>query len=128
MSCLNRCASKHPHLALPWLQGGGAAWRTGCFKDAPAWVQSVMANGFRTMPGAAAVAGLFGAPLWFWARRHLPGTPYAAASLGVFVVAGRTVAAAVEVWVITRHLRGLLDEDTTGARGADLSSPRQIEE
>ncbi|KAK9834989.1 hypothetical protein WJX81_002501 [Elliptochloris bilobata] len=26
-------------------KGGGAAWRTGCFRDAPAWVRAVMADG-----------------------------------------------------------------------------------
>ena len=100
-------------------QGGGAAWRTGCFRDAPAWVQAVMADGFKTAPGAAAVAGLFGAPLWLWARRFLPGTPLASPALGVFLVAGRLLAGAVEAWVVVRHVRGLLREDARGDPGPD---------
>ena len=110
------------------LQGGGAAWRTGCFRDAPAWVQAVMADGFKTAPGAAAVAGLFGAPLWLWARRFLPGTPCASPALGAFLVAGRLLAAAVECWVVARHVRGLLREDARGNPGPDHPGAGQREE
>ena len=28
--------------------GGGAAWKMGCFVNAPPWVAAVLANGFRT--------------------------------------------------------------------------------
>lgn len=109
-SCRSKMRGARPR------QAGGAAWRTGCFMDAPTWVRAVMADGFRTPAGAAAVAGLFGAPLWLWARRHLPGSAYAAAPLGAALGAGRLVAAAVEAWVVLRHARGLLDEDAGRAR------------
>ena len=49
-----------------FVQWGGAAWKTGCFSDAPWWATAVMKNGFRTPAGALAVAGLFGLPLWLW--------------------------------------------------------------
>ena len=55
-------------------QGGGAAWKTGCFRSAPWWVHSVMAANFRSLPGAWAVAGLMGAPLWLWCRRQVAAT------------------------------------------------------
>jgi hypothetical protein len=57
------------------LQGGGLAWKEGCFTQAPRWVRAVMAGGLRSPAGGLAVAGLVGAPLWAWARRsaRLPG-------------------------------------------------------
>ena len=48
------------------MQGGGAAWKSGCFSQAPWYVSAVMANGFRTPAGVLAVAGLMGLPLWLW--------------------------------------------------------------
>lgn len=49
------------------LQGGGAAWKgAGVFANAPAWVQTVMRNNFKTPAGALAVSGLMGTPLWLW--------------------------------------------------------------
>lgn len=47
-------------------QGGGRAWKEGCFADAPGWVQALMANNFRTPLGAFMIAGLSGLPLWLW--------------------------------------------------------------
>lgn len=59
----------HKPCAQPLLQGGGMAWKTGCFRGAPWWVRAVMAANFRSLPGAWAVAGLMGVPLWLWSRR-----------------------------------------------------------
>ncbi len=52
-------------------RGGGAAWKTGCFRGAPWWVRLLMAANFRSLPGAWAVAGLMGTPLWLWCRRQV---------------------------------------------------------
>ncbi|GAB4814606.1 hypothetical protein N2152v2_001652 [Parachlorella kessleri] len=179
-------------------KGGGAAWKTGCFAQAPPWVQAVMRNNFRTPAGALAVGGLFGCPLWTWARRQLAaldlppaaggaaglrcraggggqlqqvlGLPFwlhglslgggsawlpesllsshkgafrcsdlgqggnghqAALEVGLLtllgwgawgwlVVPGRLLAAAVECWVVARHVGGILEQDA-----AAMSSKRQ---
>ena len=52
-----------------------------------------------------------GCPLYFWALRFLPGSALASLPVGCVVMTGRVVAAAVEGWVVARHLRGLLAED-----------------
>ncbi len=52
-----------------YLQGGGAAWKTGCFREAPRWVQAVMANNFKTLAGTFTVLGLMGLPLHLFATR-----------------------------------------------------------
>ncbi len=54
------------HVRLSLHQGGGAAWKTGSFSQAPAWVKAVMDNGFKTPGGILAISGLMGLPLWFW--------------------------------------------------------------
>ena len=92
-------------------QGGGAAWKEGCFSDAPRWAAAVMANGFKTPPGALAISGLMGLPLWFWARKWLPGSLLATPLLGAFLGVGRLLCAAVEGWVLYRHLDSLLSAD-----------------
>ncbi|KAK9909620.1 hypothetical protein WJX75_005194 [Coccomyxa subellipsoidea] len=47
-------------------KGGGAAWKTGYFCEAPPWVKAVMRNGFKTIPGIFAIAGIMGTPMWLW--------------------------------------------------------------
>lgn len=93
--------------------GGGAAWKTGgAFAGAPPWVTAIMAAEFRTVPGALAVAGLFGCPLWLFARRVLPpGSLLAADAWGWVVVPGRLLAAAVEAWVLARWCGEMLAQD-----------------
>ncbi|KAK9816868.1 hypothetical protein WJX72_006323 [[Myrmecia] bisecta] len=91
-------------------KAGGAAWKIGCFADAPGWVRAVMANGFKTPLGALTVVGLMGCPLWFWARRFAPTSVLALPAVGCIVIAGRCLAAAVELWVIARHLAALVNE------------------
>ena len=58
----NRAAPRRP-------QAAGARWKAQVFEAAPPWAAAVMANGFRSPAGAAAVAGLMGCPLWAWAGR-----------------------------------------------------------
>ena len=50
--------------------------------------------------------------------RALPGSLFASWWVGVVVVLGRLLAAAVELWVVRRHLGGLLAEDVGGAGAA----------
>lgn len=49
--------------------GGGAAWKVGCFADAPAWVAAAVADNFRSIGGVIAIGGIMGLPLWLWACR-----------------------------------------------------------
>lgn len=108
---------------------------TKCSADR--WVQSIMADGFKTPSGALAVVGLMGLPLWLWAcrysihcfsayqlylshcnfaltllhLRYMPGSLYASPFFGVLVIVGRLVCASVEVWVLCAHISGLLQQD-----------------
>jgi hypothetical protein len=56
-------------------------------------------------------AGMFGLPLWAFARHALPGTALASPLLGALVMMGRLVGASVEAWVIGSYLRRLLLRD-----------------
>ncbi len=145
-------------LLLP--QRGGAAWKEGCFKDAPGWVRWVMAAGFKTPQGTLVLAGLFGLPFWLWALRcvkhrgssplHTPATRQSCLARSELVGAhatfnrrtfdavqrlvpgeaqwlltgvlacGRGMAAAVELWVLKRHLGDILAADAEAlARARD---------
>ncbi|GIL89572.1 hypothetical protein Vretimale_1874 [Volvox reticuliferus] len=98
----------------------GPAWKDARhFAGGPFWVRAVMANGFKTPSGCLAVAGLMGCPLWLWARRVLPESPWSNPVLGAVLVAGRLLAAAVEVWVVGRHLGAILQRDAAAAAAAD---------
>ncbi|GMH39104.1 hypothetical protein BSKO_07002 [Bryopsis sp. KO-2023] len=97
-------------------RGGGSEWRTGYFSNAPWWVKEVIRNGFKSPCGFVAITGLMGCPLWLWARRFLPDTMYSSQYIGWMVVPGRVLAAAVELWIIKRHLQGLLKEDSNSTR------------
>jgi hypothetical protein len=44
-------------------------------------------------------------------RRFLPGNWFAAAWIGAVLLSGRLLAAGVELWVLAKHLQGLLQED-----------------
>lgn len=92
-------------------KGGGAAWKTGCFRQAPRWVQHTMANGFKSPLGILAIVGLMGLPLWLWACRFMPGSLYASPWLGAPVIIGRLFCASVETWVLWAHVAGLLRQD-----------------
>ncbi|BDA42642.1 hypothetical protein COCOBI_03-5350 [Coccomyxa sp. Obi] len=91
-------------------KGGGAAWKTGCFSQAPAWVKAVMDNGFRTPAGILAISGLMGLPLWLWARSHFPTSFLASFFVGGGLMLGRLVSLGVEIWVLYKHLENLLNE------------------
>ncbi|KAL6751272.1 CDP-alcohol phosphatidyltransferase-domain-containing protein [Haematococcus lacustris] len=94
---------------LATFSAGGAGWKQGgVFAAAPPWVELLMGAHFRTPLGALMVLGLMGCPMWLWARSALPALPLPWAAVGCVVVAGRLLAAAVEVWVLHRFLLGLL--------------------
>ena len=93
------------------IQVSSGAWKTNYFLSAPAWVSTVMKDGFKTPAGCLTIGGLMGLPLWLYARRFLPGTVFASPVLGMFAIAGRLLCASVECWVIASHLNALLNED-----------------
>jgi hypothetical protein len=75
-------------------------------------VQAVVRSGFRSPAGALAVAGLSGCPLWAFARCRLPpSSAMTASAWGLLLVPGRLLAAGVELWVVLRRARPLLQED-----------------
>ncbi|KAI8474395.1 MAG: hypothetical protein J3K34DRAFT_407636 [Monoraphidium minutum] len=95
---------------------GGAEWKREFFAAAPRWAAAVMADGFRTPLGAAAVAGLMGCPLWAWAVRHLPpGCWQSLRFWGLLLVPCRLLAAAVEAWVLAAYCGRLADADLAAA-------------
>jgi len=90
-----------------------------------------------------------GAPLYLWARAHVPRAGLRgrrgwlpavieSRALGAVVLSGRLLAAGVEVWAVQRHLRELLAEDVkrlgeaangssgggNGSSGRRLPAPR----
>lgn len=116
--------------ALEWLvlaathSQGGAAWREGCFKDAPWWVTNVVKNGFKSPAGVLCIGGLHFLPLWLWLQRHVDASsesrsisavPSLSLFLGMFFVLGRAYCFLVELWTLQRHLGSLLKEDETGS-------------
>ena len=44
-------------------------------------------------------------------QRFLPGSWFAAVWCGAILLAGRLVAAGVELWVLAKHMQALLQED-----------------
>jgi len=55
--------------------------------------------------------GLFGLPIWAFARHALPATVFACPLLGAVVVVGRLVCLSVEAWVVSSYLGKLLERD-----------------
>lgn len=96
-------------------------------RDAPGWVRAVAAGGFRSPAGALAMAGLFGLPLWLYARACLPaGGPLTADAWTLLLLPGRVLAAAVEAWLVGRRLGQLLEEDTAARLRRHSDGGRQV--
>lgn len=104
--------------ALEWLvfvctHTLGAQWRSAK-SSPPSWVQTVMANGFKTPVGAFAICGLHGLPMWLYGLKTHLWNPFMSHhfQLGVtgLLVSGRTLCMAVEVWFIKSHILDLLAE------------------
>eukprot|EP00850_Spirogloea_muscicola_P008705 SM000047S16844 [mRNA] locus=s47:225071:226775:- [translate_table: standard] len=70
---------------------GGAAWKTGCFTEAPPWVSRVLQNGFR--------------------KTFAPRSMLSAGWLGIVLVYGRVYCLAVELWTIGRHIDSMVTTD-----------------
>eukprot|EP00271_Cylindrocystis_brebissonii_P010268 TRINITY_DN26408_c0_g1_i1.p1 TRINITY_DN26408_c0_g1~~TRINITY_DN26408_c0_g1_i1.p1 ORF type:complete len:377 (+),score=16.98 TRINITY_DN26408_c0_g1_i1:42-1172(+) len=94
---------------------GGAAWKEGCFTRAPPWVATVMANNFRNPLGALVIGGLHFLPLWIWLRVRVPNFFMSLGVIGALLAFGRAYCLGVELWMLSRHLGSLLEEDVAGA-------------
>lgn len=69
-----------------------------------------MRNGFKTVQGSIVITGLMGLPLWLWLYTHVPHTfPLCHFSIGIALGVGRLLSALVEVWVVTKYLKMLLE-------------------
>lgn len=55
--------------------------------------------------------GLFGLPLWLFARRYLPASILSMPALGFLAISGRAVCACVELWAVSAYLKRLLQQD-----------------
>lgn len=110
--------------SLEWLcfvcnSSAGGRWKEELIAAGPLLCRRVMENGFYQPWGALAVAGLHVLPIWLMALQHdlLARLPVALvwASLAV-LVAGRLLAASVELWCLWAHVRGLLRADIDPAQ------------
>lgn len=82
---------------------------------APAWVQAVFKNNFRSVPGALAIYGLFVAPFgtYIWYADHLqksswPSQLLSEESMSILIkasYAGRLLSASVELWLCYEYVR-----------------------
>ncbi|KAJ7333804.1 hypothetical protein OS493_015896 [Desmophyllum pertusum] len=106
--------------ALEWLvfvctHTLGAQWRSAAKSTPPSWVQTVMANGFKTPAGAFAVCGLHGLPVWLYGLKAHLWAPFMShhLQLGVtgVLISGRALCMGVEVWFIISHIKDLLAEN-----------------
>lgn len=100
--------------------GADSEWKSSAYAASPWWVQAVMARGFKQPAGCLAMYGLYGAPLWLFARRYLAGSVFASPWLGWPAIGGRLLCVAVEVWSCMAHVLALLERDA-----ARLSAARQ---
>ncbi|XP_073258705.1 uncharacterized protein [Porites lutea] len=91
----------------------GAQWKSAKASP-PSWVQTVMANGFKTPIGTFAICGLHGLPVWLYGLKTHLWSPFMShhAQLGVtgVLISGRALCMAVEVWFIKSHIDDLLAE------------------
>ncbi|GIL42313.1 hypothetical protein Vafri_331 [Volvox africanus] len=60
--------------------------------------------------------------------RVLPGSPWISPLLGAVLVSGRILAAAVEVWVVARHLRAILERDALRAAAAAADADADLDD
>jgi phosphatidylglycerophosphate synthase len=102
--------------ALEWLvfactqASPDAAWKTSVFARAPAFVSWLVSCGLQSPQGFLIVSGLNLLPLAL-----LLG---ASRNLLAFLAFGRLLAACAELWVLSRHLRDLLERDALANRRA----------
>eukprot|EP00053_Salpingoeca_punica_P009421 m.84424 g.84424 ORF g.84424 m.84424 type:complete len:218 (+) comp15019_c0_seq1:67-720(+) len=106
-----------PHFALvgcvEWLTflchhaSAGAAWKTD-FGPAPVFVQRVMANGFKTPLGVAAITGVHVLPIWLYFAPAL-NLPAVLVYPGALVlIACRLFAFSVEAFFVSSYVQRLL--------------------
>ncbi|CAG7729492.1 unnamed protein product [Allacma fusca] len=101
----------------------GAKWREKCYKSeavklnvtVPAFVEKVMANGFKTPLGFLVISGSHVLPIWIYGiessflENYLP---FAfCVGVGLVLGIGRLICLSVELWCIQKHIRELLWED-----------------
>lgn len=98
---------------------GGAAWKEGCFKDAPIWVSLVVRDGFKSPLGVLCIGGLHFLPLWLWLQTTIEvldpsvsALPSVTVFVGMLLVLGRSYCLLVELWTLRRHLSSLLVVDS----------------
>lgn len=97
---------------------GGAAWKTGAFRGAPAWMRRCMSNNFRSLDGAFTVLGLMLCPLWFWANARLSTHGYTNPLALALILPGRLKALNLEVWVIFRYIHALMEQSVVRPAGS----------
>ncbi|XP_063060916.1 CDP-diacylglycerol--glycerol-3-phosphate 3-phosphatidyltransferase [Engraulis encrasicolus] len=98
--------------------GFGLQWKSG-FKKSPPWVNSIMANGFKTPLGVFTIAGLHVLPVWLYGYQYGFLTsalhiPHSLQILGILLLAaGRLLCMCVEIWCVWIHIHYLTDIEET---------------
>ncbi|XP_059186700.1 uncharacterized protein si:ch1073-145m9.1 [Centropristis striata] len=94
----------------------GGHWKSS-FTSSPRFIQTVMANGFRTPLGTWVVSGLHCLPLWLYGYQwgllsHWLYLPVWIQALGTLLLAaGRLLALPVEIWCIWTHIKYLTSDE-----------------
>lgn len=106
------CTNAEAVEKLAQTQGKEGHWKD--MKSGPKWVKRLMANGFRSPQGLLVVAGLHGCPLWVYSVRWTPQIFFhrpVLICLGLIVIPGRLLAAAVELTLIYNYLSKIAQRD-----------------
>ncbi|XP_028396840.1 uncharacterized protein LOC114520716 isoform X2 [Dendronephthya gigantea] len=104
--------------ALEWLvfvctHTYGATWKTAGMDSPPFWVAAIMANNFKTIVGAYAIAGLHVLPMWLYGLQKIEMIriyfgSQACTGITAFLASGRLTCSLVEGWFIWTHIKALL--------------------
>ncbi|CAM1325649.1 Uncharacterised protein g9014 [Pycnogonum litorale] len=88
----------------------GPDWKN--VQQMPRILSKIVGNGFKDPLGSYVIHSLDLLPLWIYVVQNASGNivpAYVRISVTAFLTIGRGLAASVEVWFITTHLRRLLD-------------------
>ncbi|XP_051891705.1 uncharacterized protein si:ch1073-145m9.1 isoform X1 [Pristis pectinata] len=97
----------------------GGDWKNK-FENSPWWVRKTMSNGFKNSLGAFAISGLHVLPVWLYGYHKLVLTNNFPLPLTLqwfttaFLISGRFLCMAVELWCIWIHILFLAQKETKG--------------
>jgi len=99
----------------------GANWKqiVADINNAPFIVRNVMKNGFKSFYGYTAITGLHCLPIWIYIMQHCSQSVlssyfryFLSVNLLIVLVIGRALSAFVELWIITKNVKQMLNNDS----------------